>query len=157
MIKKTVNNQDIYATPESRLIATVIDIVITTPILILAARLFGFDVVFIANEVYYGTPTPEVATQRKIIDFIFNVILIAYSVYFLTNKSMATPGKKIMNIYVADVNGKKLSIGRVILRFFGSVICSMILGAGFVPILFTKERTGLHDLMAGSRVYKNNK
>ena len=41
--------------------------------------------------------------------------------------------------------------GRALLRVIGGGLCVLTLGLGRLPVLFTRERRGLSDLLAGTR------
>ena len=64
-----------------------------------------------------------------------------------------TPGKRLMGLYVFDEGGQPtLSVGKALARFGGYVLSGLSLGFGFLMILFTKSRRGLHDVLAGTYV-----
>ena len=80
-------------------------------------------------------------------------LLIAGS-YFVLFWSAAgqTPGMRLLRLRVRDPDGEAPSIGRSMARLLGLVLSIVPLFAGFVPVLFTARRRGLHDLLAGTVV-----
>ena len=80
-------------------------------------------------------------------------LLIAGS-YFVLFWSAAgqTPGMRLLRLRVRGPDGEAPSIGRSMARLVGLVIAIVPLFAGFVPVLFTERRRGLHDLLAGTVV-----
>jgi uncharacterized RDD family membrane protein YckC len=74
--------------------------------------------------------------------------------YFVLFWSAAgqTPGMRLLRLRVRGPNDEAPSIGRSIVRLIGLVLAIVPLFAGFVPVLFTKRRRGLPDLMAGTAV-----
>lgn len=73
----------------------------------------------------------------------YHVVLL---VYFGT-----TPGKKLFNIYVLDVNGKrKLTFGRALGRELSKFISLATLLIGYIMVGFREDKRALHDLMAGT-------
>lgn len=56
-----------------------------------------------------------------------------------------TVGMIIMKTKVADANGKNISWLNAIFRTFAYMLSGLILFLGFLPILFTPKRQGLHD------------
>ena len=68
-----------------------------------------------------------------------------YFAVFESSDWMATPGKKVLGLAVADEQGAKISIGRATRRFLGKILSALILGLGFVMIAFTARKQGLHD------------
>jgi uncharacterized RDD family membrane protein YckC len=77
-----------------------------------------------------------------------------YVVLFWKYKS-ATPGKIWMGIMIVDAKtGGTPSLGQLVLRFVGYIVCSLTLFLGFLLILFDNRKRGLHDMIAGTLVIK---
>ncbi|HEX4008781.1 MAG TPA: RDD family protein [Solirubrobacteraceae bacterium] len=74
----------------------------------------------------------------------------AYFVTFWTVTGQ-TPGDRMMRIRVVGP-GPKIGFVRAVRRFVGLVLCTITLGAGFIPVLFDDQRRGLHDRLAGTVV-----
>lgn len=71
--------------------------------------------------------------------------------YFVVQESSAkraTIGKRMMGIYVAGLNGGRISFWRATGRFFGKWISLALLGIGYLIQPFTARRQALHDMMA---------
>jgi uncharacterized RDD family membrane protein YckC len=153
------SNQKIlnYAGFWRRLSASLLDILVTVPILISIIYLFGLEK-FLAFEIdenfYTYIENQKSSANRVIIDIISTVIAALYSIYFISSKKMATPGKMLFGIYVVDTSGNKLSCARATARFFASILSALLLGIGLIMIAFTKEKTSLHDLICSTRVIK---
>lgn len=62
-----------------------------------------------------------------------------------------TAGKMLLGIAVVRRNGGPAGYGRALLRVIGGGLCVLTLGLGRLPVLFTRERRGLSDLLAGTR------
>ena len=62
-----------------------------------------------------------------------------------------TIGKMLLSIAVVRRNGGPAGYGRALLRVMGGGLCVLTLGLGRLPVLFTRERRGLSDLIAGTR------
>ena len=94
-------------------------------------------------------------------DFIFEysikdiVIYLLGAVYFivLTYKTGATIGKKIMHIQVVSAEEREMTLFEVIYReTVGRFLSALIIYAGYFLIGLQKEKRGLHDLMADTKV-----
>jgi uncharacterized RDD family membrane protein YckC len=73
----------------------------------------------------------------------------------LESSSMqATLGKLALGVIVTDLNGDRISFARATGRYFAKIVSTIILFIGFIMAAFTERRQGLHDLMAGTLVYK---
>lgn len=57
-----------------------------------------------------------------------------------------TPGKKIFDLKVVDLDGEKISFETALVRHLLGLICAGVLFAGMVPVIFTTRRQGLHDM-----------
>ena len=80
-------------------------------------------------------------------------VLIAGS-YFVLFWSAAgqTPGMRLLRVRVLTLAGDAPSIGRSVVRLVGLVLAIVPMFAGFVPVLFTEQRRGLPDFLAGTVV-----
>lgn len=74
--------------------------------------------------------------------------------YFVLFWSSAgrTLGMHLMHLRLHRADGRKLSIGRSVVRLVGLVLAIIPLFAGFIPVLFDSRRRGLPDYLAGSVV-----
>lgn len=96
--------------------------------------------------------------------------ILAYYVYFTASPWQATPGKRMLGIYVVRTDGRPLARRDALERFLAYSIPSLPMYASFLspewvstlavslslfwfaPILFTEERIGYHDRLCGTRV-----
>jgi uncharacterized RDD family membrane protein YckC len=62
-----------------------------------------------------------------------------------------TLGKMLLGVAVVRRDGAPAGYGRALLRCLGGGLCVLTLGLGRLPMLVTRERRGLPDLMAGTR------
>jgi uncharacterized RDD family membrane protein YckC len=156
--KQETNIDKIYAGFWVRFAAALLDMLITAPVIWAAFYIIGFDFTNMPTmeEVFLGVQ-PEETPENRVADFVSWIISITYSVYFITSRYQATPGKRIMNIYIATKDGQKLSVNRCFARFFASILSGLLLGIGFLMIAFTKEKTALHDLICNTRVFYGKK
>jgi len=78
-----------------------------------------------------------------------------YYAYCESSDWQATPGKKVLNLIVTDLNGDRVSFGRASGRFFAKMISGMIpLGIGYIMAGFTEKRQALHDMIASCLVLR---
>ncbi len=62
-----------------------------------------------------------------------------------------TFGKMLLGVAVVRCDGAPAGYGRALLRCLGGGLCVLTLGLGELPVLFTRERRGLSDFVAGTR------
>ena len=81
--------------------------------------------------------------------------IVGIWLYFALQESserQATIGKRALNIYVTDLQGRRISFGQATGRYFSKFISSLILGIGYFMAGFTEKKQGLHDMIAGTLV-----
>ncbi|MCH7616334.1 MAG: RDD family protein [Chloroflexi bacterium] len=78
---------------------------------------------------------------------------IAYTIGFWT-ASGATPGKMMFGLKVLTVDGDPIGLDKAVLRYIGLWVNALTLGIGYLFIAFRKDKRGLHDLIAGTRVIR---
>ncbi len=85
--------------------------------------------------------------------FIANIAGIAYYLTFWAKRSR-TLGHQALGIKIVTKEGKNISFGRALLRYFGYIVCALTLDIGFLWIAWDKKKQGLHDKIAGTYVIK---
>jgi len=85
------------------------------------------------------------------------VMLIAlgcvYYTLFESSVWQATPGKRILRLYVTDLHGQRISLGRAFIRNIARQI-SGFLFIGYVMAGLTEKKQALHDMIAGCLVFR---
>ncbi len=81
-------------------------------------------------------------------------ILIPLLYFSLFHSSMwqATPGKRLVGIMVTDMNYKRITPERAVVRWLARILCVLTFGLGYVLIAFHDKKQGLHDIVAGTFV-----
>ena len=84
---------------------------------------------------------------------LFGLALTLHVVYHtvLVGGCGQTLGKMLLGIAVVRRNGGPTGYGRALLRVIGGGLCVLTLGLGELPVLFTRERRSLSDMIAGTR------
>jgi uncharacterized RDD family membrane protein YckC len=80
--------------------------------------------------------------------------LLVAGTYFVLFWSAAgqTPGMRLLRVRVLGPEGRPPSVGRSLVRLVGLALSIVPLFAGFIPVLFTEQRRGLADFLAGTVV-----
>lgn len=88
----------------------------------------------------------------------FGIILLVSWLYYAFSESsswQATPGKKMLSLYVTDLSGQPISFGRASGRFFAKIITGMIpLAIGYILAGFTEKKQAVHDMIASCLVLR---
>ena len=78
-----------------------------------------------------------------------------YYALFESSSWQATPGKKVLNIFVTDMNGAPVSFGRATGRYFSKFVTQLIpLGIGYMLAGLTERKQALHDMIASTLVLR---
>jgi uncharacterized RDD family membrane protein YckC len=81
------------------------------------------------------------------------VIVWGFYSFFEASAWQATPGKRILKIYVTDLNGQRISFGRALLRNLARQISGIAM-IGYIIAGFTQKKQALHDILAGCLVLR---
>jgi len=144
-----------------RLFAGLLDMIFLLLPFVILSFFFGsgdFEFSKISNEGgYYSYFKAYSTSSNNFSDYLGYAISIAYVGYFLSSKRQATIGKSLMGIYVGNPDGSKLSPLKSIGRASAAILTSLTLGIGFLIVVFTKEKTALHDIICKTRVFYGKK
>jgi uncharacterized RDD family membrane protein YckC len=94
-------------------------------------------------------------TPYSIYSWLMGVITLVYYIGCWTWWGQ-TPGKMAMGVKIVTSEGKPISLGRAIVRYFGYIVSGIILYIGYFMIGWDSKKQGLHDKIAGTYVVKTN-
>ena len=144
-----------------RLLAHLIDHVILSAV---AAPLFFIMVlpaiIRIAHEAEQSQEPPSPELIITILSSVFVYIALAfvgqwlYDALLTSSSWQGTIGKRVLRLRVVDEAGNRIGFGRATGRFFAKILSSMFFCIGFIMIGFTERKTGLHDMLAGTKVLR---
>ena len=87
--------------------------------------------------------------------------VLVYGIYRIIGESSicngATIGKKVMGLKVVDGNFETISVSQSVGRTFSKMLSWALMCFGFIMILFSRRRQGLHDRLSGTYVIKARK
>jgi len=102
-------------------------------------------------------PNPPSLTSMPQPSPLLIALLIAlgcvYYTLFEASSWQATPGKRILRLYVTDLNGQRVTLGRALLRNLARQI-SGFLFIGYILAGFTEKKQALHDILASCLVLR---
>ena len=89
------------------------------------------------------------------IAYLINVgIQISYFAYLESSEKQGTFGKQAMGIVVTGLNGERITMLNAVGRYFARILSALIMGIGYLIQPFTAKKQALHDMIAGTLVYK---
>jgi len=138
-----------YAGLVTRMIAFALDAAVIN----MVAVLVGATVALVLSIL------PESRTRDDVLVVIggiaFVLWVVGYFVAFWTGTG-ETPGDRLLRIRVERMDGSRLRPRHALLRLVGVVLSAPLL-IGFLPILVTQRRRGLHDWLAGTVVVEDER
>ena len=145
-----------------RLVAHLIDhIVLAVPMGILFVFLIlGTGISAALQGLHPGESPEEViaAIGFGVIFFGAGVLVVALWLYYALFESsawQATPGKRVLGLFVTDLNGNRISFAQASGRFFAKMISGLIpFAIGYIMAGFTAKKQALHDIIAGCLVLR---
>lgn len=154
-----MSEEKFYAGFWVRLFAGALDLVFLLPLFFILLYIFGVnehEIIKISQENYRYTYLGA-SVHGRYVEIINYALSIFYIAYFLSSKNQATVGKKVMGIYVGNIDGSRLSGKKALLRAIVSMLTAATLGLGFLIVIFTKEKIALHDFICKTRVFHGRK
>lgn len=139
------SNNSMYVGFWIRFFAAFIDGFILNIITFLLSSIYGFLFGFLFYDSLGLTVTSVV------LNFI---VVVTYFAGLESSVSQATFGKQVMGIKVTDYEGNRISFSRAVLRYVTKIVTALMLGIGYLFIIFTEKKQGLYDLMAETVVVK---
>jgi len=120
---------------------------------VLISAVFGLIASFYPSTfVKFPDAAPASLTSLpQLTPFAFALTLTVNWLYFTMFESsawQATPGKRVMGLYVADLNGQRVSFARAAARNFTKLISSLTFLLGYLIAGFTERKQALHDILA---------
>lgn len=149
-----------YAGFISRMMAFVIDMIITVFVIVAVSWFFSVTVSIFqlsATWEYLLTRLPQLS---RWFSWVYNpltgslialIYLYLYHALFITILGQ-TPGKLLMGLRVLTTGGKRVNFWRASLRFIGYFISIALLFLGFFWVLVDDHRQGFQDKLAGTYV-----
>lgn len=136
-----------YAGFWHRLLASIIDLAIVYSMFIFTGVII--ELIFLQSSTYDDSYIYLIFLLGVIIFWLFYAI-------FEGSKFQATPGKAILGLKVVDKKNNRINFRQASSRFLGRVLSYFTIGIGYLMIGFTRNKQGLHDLIADTYVLKGD-
>lgn len=84
------------------------------------------------------------------------IVILSGVVYFtiFVGSCGQTPGKMLFRLKVVRVDGQEMTYGRALLRSLCWMLSLLLFSSGFLMIACTRQKRGLHDMLAGTSVIR---
>jgi uncharacterized RDD family membrane protein YckC len=134
-----------------RAVACLIDTILIAAVFVLVASFFPSTF----EKLLPPSPTSLLDMPRPapLVIAILVAIGCLYYTMFEASSWQATPGKRILRLYVTDLNGQRITFGRALIRNLARQI-SGIFFIGYFVAGFTEKKQALHDILASCLVLR---
>ena len=148
-----------YAGFGIRLLAWLIDFLVLLFLSFIIALISGFFIAFLLIYVSIVSADSSIVTSLSnfISGFIGFSVNLLYFTLFWSSKFQGTPGKILLGLKIVDANGNKISYSTALIRYISTIISSLLLGIGYLLIIFDGKKQALHDKFASTYVIKVKK
>ena len=145
-------NQIRYASALRRLMAFIIDrLAISVLVTIVFRQILGLPFEIDTDTFWIGLHPWQ---NYFALNILKEMLILAYFAGMESSKYQATFGKIVMGIRVTDKNNDAISFGKALLRNLSKYFSALILGIGYIMIIFDDKKQGLHDKIADTVVLK---
>lgn len=127
-----------------RVAACIIDYIIFLAVIFATLYLF-----IVAN---FAQDMTSLLEENGWVSILAMLLFALYYILFTASRWQATPGKRLMGIYVAKADGDRIGYGRSLWRFISYTFSGITLYIGYLMVAFTRQKRGLHDFIAGTVV-----
>ena len=148
-----------YAGFGIRLLAWLIDFLVLLFLSFIIGLISGFFIAFLLIYVSIVSADSSIVTSLSnfISGFIGFSVNLLYFTLFWSSKFQGTPGKILLGLKIVDANGNKISYSTALIRYISTIISSLLLGIGYLLIIFDGKKQALHDKFASTYVIKVKK
>ena len=129
-----------------RVLAAVIDSIICNVVVFV----MGFGIGFLIESNNYGFNE-----MTQLLIMAMGIIVTLFYYIFFTGYGGQTPGKMALQIKVIHNDGSEIGYGQAFVReTIGKIISYLLLCIGYLMVGLRRDKRGLHDLLASTRVIK---
>lgn len=129
---------------------------------LIIAVLFAFFCILVLVDIQITSILFDIKTDVEFSDGLQEFIILSgafliewiYEAVLTSSSWQATIGKRILGLKVVDGEGNRISFARATGRFLAKILSGLILCIGFLMIVWTKRKRGLHDMIAETLVIK---
>jgi uncharacterized RDD family membrane protein YckC len=110
----------------------------------------------VANLVLLSFGPSDAGTMGTLV--VLAIVLVGSTFYdplMTSGRGRGTVGKRAVGVVVTDVHGNRISFGRAFARYLLRTWSFLLLGTGYLPLVFRADNRALHDLIAGTVVTRS--
>ncbi|NHO33545.1 RDD family protein [Acetobacter fallax] len=118
----------------------------------------SYEVAYRTTDFFYSVPFPHPHIDTSGSSPLFLLLPLAYSILLEASTLRGTIGKWILGLQVCDLDGRRISLLRSLVRnVVKSYISFPFLLIGVLMVAFTPKKQGLHDMVASTLVVRRQR
>lgn len=129
-----------------RVLAAIIDSIVCNAVVFI----MGFAIGFLVQTNHYAFNE-----MTELLIMAMGIVVTLFYYIFFTGYGGQTPGKMALQIKVIHNNGSEIGYGQAVLReTIGKMISYLLLCIGYLMVGLRRDKRGLHDLLANTKVIR---
>jgi len=139
-----------------RVAATLIDGVVQGIIVVPLVILLGLHLAEQLKHVTFNDSEPFLPIFIFIVTLFSAIVMVEwlYEALLTSSTWQGTVGKHLLGLRVTDLAGNPIDFARSTGRFFAKFLSRLCFSIGYIMVAFTERKQGLHDILAGTLVWK---
>ncbi len=131
----------------------------TVPVVLILGFLAAFCIEMITGDKHPVTTERNSQQYAEAVYAVTLVLVFTFMPFFYftileSSRWQGTLGKLALGIKVTDIQGRRISFARAVLRNLGKIASMVILFMGFFMVLMTPRKQALHDMIGGTLVLR---
>jgi uncharacterized RDD family membrane protein YckC len=99
----------------------------------------------------FNIDNPPALAPIFLVELLIMALFLVYQVWFVTRKG-GTPGKLAVGLRIITPDGRNLTTGRAVGRYFAYILSGLTFYIGYIIAAFDSEKRALHDHICNTRV-----
>jgi len=137
-----------------RVLAYFIDYIILIILIIMLGSVLGVIMGLAGFAYMINSLSDESSASQLILNLVGIVANIVYHSIFEATPMRGSIGKVILKLAVVDADGQRESFGKALSRNAGKILSSLVLGIGFLCVLWDDHKQAWHDQLARTYVIR---
>ena len=144
-----------------RAVSSLLDRVILSSIFLLVTTVRPVLFLILPDSIFQNVPPATMQEFLKSVPrptpagfFVFLLLMWIYYAAFEASSWQATPGKKLLRLYVTDLSGRPITFARASFHNVGRMISEMTFWVGYISAGFNEKKQALHDIISGCVVLR---
>jgi len=133
-----------------RLLAYIIDYIFIVIIILIGL------VTYLATYMSETEINEFMVYKRDLVRVIVPIFSLSYFTILTASPASASLGQLLCKLIIVDENGRKVNFGKALIRCIVKFLSGTFFGIGFISIIFSEYKQGIHDVLAKTYVVRKD-